>query len=195
MKKVILLIFIFLAVSLQSFATYKIIDEKEYYKEGTKEYQEILDKITPEMLGIRPTTDKAEYSEENLVDYSPKGHLINDHEENFINYKNESNDSFFIIGIIIFILLLISPLVLIFLLGTHPEWQAKISAFVDTHKKKILINIVILGVFIYAIIGISAANEGGLITFIQATFETFGGYFVIAIIFSLIVGVFSKLKK
>lgn len=80
-------------------------------------------------------------------------------------------------------------------MGTHPEWQAKISAFVDTHKKKILINIVILGIFIYAIMEISAAKEGDLSAFLEATFETFGDYFVIAIIFSLIAGGFSKFKK
>lgn len=104
-------------------------------------------------------------------------------------------DLFFIIGIIIFVLLLIAPLVLFFLLGSHPDWQSKISAFVDNHKKEILISLVILGFLVYIIMGISAAKEGGLITFLESTFETFGGYFVIAIVFALIAGVFSKLKK
>ena len=101
---------------------------------------------------------------------------------------------FFIMGFIIFILLLNSPLVLIFLLASHPEWQSKISEFVNIHKKKILISIVILGIFIYAIMGISAVKEGDLITFLESTFETFGGYFIIAIVFAIVAIVFSKLK-
>lgn len=92
MKKVILLIFIFLVASLQSFATYEVIDPNATVEQ--KKYQDFVNNITPEMLGLRQTTDNAEYAEENLVDYSPKGHLLNDNEENFINYKNESNDYF-----------------------------------------------------------------------------------------------------
>ena len=102
---------------------------------------------------------------------------------------------FFITAILVFILILVSPLIFVYFLGSHPECQSKISAFVDSHKREILISIVILAILGYTIMGISAAKEGGFITFLKATFETFGGYFIIAIIFSLITGIFSKLKK
>lgn len=104
-------------------------------------------------------------------------------------------DLFFLLGIILIPILLIVPLVFIFMLGSHPEWQEKISKFIDNHKRQITISLIVLGVLIYITMGISAAKEGGLIAFIESTFETFGGYFVVAIIFSIFAGVFSKFKK
>lgn len=104
-------------------------------------------------------------------------------------------DLFFIAGIILFPLLLITPLVFIFMLGSHPEWQEKISKFIDNHKRQILISLIILGILVYIVMGISAAKEGGLIAFIESTIETFAGYFVVVIIFSIFAGIFSKFKK
>ncbi|MCM1266212.1 MAG: hypothetical protein NC200_08450 [Candidatus Gastranaerophilales bacterium] len=108
-------------------------------------------------------------------------------------------DLFFIAGIILFPLLLITPLVFIFMLGSHPEWQEKISKsfdkFINNHKKQIIVSLIVLGVLSYIVMGIGAAKEGGLITFIESTIETFAGYFLVAIIFSIFAGVFSKFKK
>ena len=101
LKNFIFVLLIFLFTSVQSFATYQIIETNTQ----SKEYQEFVQNITPETLGLRPTTDKAEYSEEKLIDYSPKGYLVsNDKENNYINQNKDSNDNLIakVLGILIF---------------------------------------------------------------------------------------------
>lgn len=48
--------------------TYKIIDENE----EQKKYNEVVEKITPESLGLRPTTDFAQYAQQTLIDENPQ---------------------------------------------------------------------------------------------------------------------------
>lgn len=104
-----------------------------------------------------------------------------------------------VFGIILFLFILVSPFIFIFMLGSHPEWQEKISKFIgkfiNNYKKQIIISLIVLGVLGYIVMGISAAKEGGLITFIESIIKTFAGYFVAAIIFAILAGIFSKFKK
>ena len=112
MKKAILIILILLLIC-PTFATYKIIDENI----ETKKYQEFVDKITPETLGLKPTTDSAEYAKDSdLIDEKQKNvnqtRYISEEELNTINLrsiKDQKNDIPFLVkavGILIFGLLI-----------------------------------------------------------------------------------------
>ena len=46
---------------------YKEIDENE----EQKKYTEVVNKITPESLGLRPTNDFAEYAQQTIIDENP----------------------------------------------------------------------------------------------------------------------------
>lgn len=115
MKKVILLIFIFLIASLQSFATYEVIDPNATVEQ--KKYQDFVNNITPEMLGLRPTTDNAEYAKDSdLTNEKQKDanqtRYISEEELNTINLrsiKDQKNDIPFLakaLSILIFGLLI-----------------------------------------------------------------------------------------
>lgn len=115
MKKVILIIFIFLVASLQSFATYEVIDPNATVEQ--KKYQDFVNNITPEMLGLRPTTDNAEYAKDSdLTNEKQKDanqtRYISEEELNTINLrsiKDQKNDIPFLakaLGILIFGLLI-----------------------------------------------------------------------------------------
>ena len=46
---------------------YQIIDEKD----EQQKYNQIVDKITPQSLGLKPTTDFAQYAQQTLIDENP----------------------------------------------------------------------------------------------------------------------------
>ncbi len=92
MKKISITFFLlFLLTSVQCFATYTIIESNS--PEEQKKYNEVVEKITPQTLGLKPTTDFAEYSQEEITEKP----LITEDTEVFINNTdfNENIYNFF----------------------------------------------------------------------------------------------------
>lgn len=112
MKKALLTFFILL-LNCPTFATYKIIDENI----DAKKYQEVVDKITPETLGLNPTIEDAEYAKDSdLINEhqisSNQTRYISEEKLNSVNLRginDQKNDIPFIakaLGILIFGLLI-----------------------------------------------------------------------------------------
>ena len=108
MKKALLTFFILL-LNCPTFATYKIIDENI----DAKKYQEVVDKITPETLGLNPTIEDAEYAKDSdLINEhqisSNQTRYISEEKLNSVNLRginDQKNDIPFIakaLGILIF---------------------------------------------------------------------------------------------
>ena len=112
MKKAILIILILL-LNCPTFATYKLIDENT----EAKKYQEVVNKMTPEALGLKPTTENAEYAKNSdLINVKPvntnQTRYISEEELNSMNLrsiKEQKNNIPFIakaLGILLFGLLI-----------------------------------------------------------------------------------------
>ena len=101
----------------------------------------------------------------------------------------------FITGIAIFILLLVSPMILLYLLGSHPNWQNKIGEFCKAKKKQIIIFIIIISCLFHLHLILSANKERALDVLFLAYLDTFIQYLIYGAIWCLIILIYRQVAK
>lgn len=100
-----------------------------------------------------------------------------------------------ILGVILLVTLLASPIIILFLLGAHPDWPNKTREFLKTHRKKIIIAIIaaiILG-NLYCVV--TAFKEDALDVLAVSALQTSLKYFGLFFIWILLVAFFKGLIK
>ena len=101
----------------------------------------------------------------------------------------------FITGIVIFVLLLVSPIILIYLLGSNPKWQDNIRDFFKAKKKEIIITVMVIACLCYIHMAISAYKENGLEIFILSAIQTFIKYALLSFVWFIIIFICKQIKK
>ena len=100
-----------------------------------------------------------------------------------------------IFGLLIFVLILVSPLVLIYWLGANPEKQNLFKNFLQKNRKVLLILILLFGVVFNVNLLLEVINDGYVQTYIDSLFDVFVKYFTLGIIFLFFMAIVELIKK
>lgn len=101
----------------------------------------------------------------------------------------------FVFGLLIFVLILVSPLVLIFWLGANPEKQTQIKDFFISKRKLFFILFAVIGVVFNFRLAFNSFKEGHLQVYIDSLGSVFGKYFLLFVFISILFSFVLYLKR
>ena len=198
-QKIFIILGSIIILTLPCLATYTIIDEKE----EQQKYNQFVEKITPEMCGIKPTTTNAEYATElieNDSNYDSKANTKMETNNNVEQSNVELITEIFsavaiFLGVGLFILLLVSPIIILYYLGSHPNWQENFKKNIKKYRKTLIIVIMAISGFFFLDMFIDAYRHQAFSTLLSAIFETFIKYFVFILLITFVTFAYKQFLK